>query len=115
MSLVGVAIACVAGADKRKVDRLVSQHASTLVALCEAQRVLGRPGEAQLWIEGYFLAIYDRAAAMQVGCPLKPPFKFLFVGIPGDCELAERMREELRRDEECIVLYPQCDQRNLRD
>lgn len=89
-------------ADTAVVDRLVQRHGSELIAAVELQQARGRPPQAYLLTEGYWLSAHSRSSALAQGRTMKPSAEFLIMGVPDGCELADFIRSHLANDKSCI-------------
>jgi hypothetical protein len=82
------------GVDQQKVNRLVRQLGSILIAGVDAQIACGRPPQAVIAKDGIRLYACSKASAKAQGVEIEGDY--LIVGMPEDCELAKRSDEAIR-------------------
>jgi hypothetical protein len=85
MGKVSVEVAYHVGVDREKVNRLVREYGSTLVAAVEGRRKNHGPGQAYYWHGDTVLACHDRQDARKQGVEIKG--ELLVIGIPADSAL----------------------------
>jgi hypothetical protein len=94
MGKVSVEVAYHVGVDREKVNRLVREYGSTLVAAVEAQRANHRPGQVYYWYGETILPCPDRQDARKQG--VKTKGEFLVIGIPADRALGQYIEGTLK-------------------
>jgi hypothetical protein len=79
------------GVDQEKVNELVKEVGSHLIAGVDAQIAQGRPPQAMMTIDGIHLSACSQASAREQGVVIEE--EYLVFGMPEDCEIARKNKE----------------------
>jgi hypothetical protein len=82
------------GVDQQKINELVKQLGSKLLAGVDAQIACGRPPQAVITKDGIRLYACDKASAKAQGMEIEG--EYLVFGMPEDCDIAKRSDEAIR-------------------
>jgi len=91
-------------AEKSIVNRLIKEHASTLLAAVDANRHQRGIGQAYLVAEGYILSGGDKKSAKRNGLKLIERAKYYIFGLPARCEIGDHIKNSLANDPEALLL-----------